>query len=108
MSWKAIFENPVAFGHNYLGPGGPHYILDKYDDVVFYRVTGAPSQDAAFAFVQKKLKRGRGAPGLRDWSIDRVEEISPSEGLIDLVYSAAPKRRRAVASKPKRRRKRRA
>lgn len=74
----------------YAGPGGPHYILDKYDDPErFYRVTGAPSQRASLVFMAKKLRRSRGE-GLRDWSPNRLDEIEPGM-LTEHRYTARAK-----------------
>lgn len=98
-------QQPMPRGPQFQGPGGPHYVYDKYDDPErFYKVIGAPSQRDALIFMARKLRRP-GGTGLRNWSFDRLDEIEPST-LTTHTYKgsvgATPVRRRR-RSKPRRR-----
>lgn len=94
---KRAVRSPTFEEDRYAGPGGPHYVMDKYDEpIVFYVVTGAPSQRAAMVFVIKRLAREGGA-GIRNWPLNRVDEIGTDEPIRTLHYRAGgrmPQRRR--------------
>ncbi|HYV99606.1 MAG TPA: hypothetical protein VE967_19260 [Gemmatimonadaceae bacterium] len=96
--WSGWFKKtPLDEAESPQTPPGVYYVYDNHDGTV-YRVSGAPSQDAAATMVSRRLRRGPTEAGIRDLP----QGPAPHERVVRLGYRS-PKVQRSAQRAHKRR-----